>query len=223
MTKREIKWEKLTREEARTLAMLRKSGTEIFAAPILIEEDAESRKRQFESLDITWDDCKTWFIGSERVRVHLTPANEATYKCLLDDLRTKHRDAYRERRCMIPGKLKPFIRCPEHNRCCDCPYPEVRDQHKANNVSWDEPVRNRDERAQQDSTMDKVDNKLEFEAVCQLIKAKSPKYLAAFLLKEQFGLSVAEIAQKMGTTERNVRFFIGEAKRLGRHYKRDNG
>ena len=135
---KEIVWESLTPEEARTLANLKNRGVEVFAAPILIEENEESRKRQFASLGITWAQVRTWRIGSEQVKVHLIPADEATYKMLLGNLRAEHRDKYRERRCLILGKLKPLIRCPECNCCTECPYPESRDKHKANNLSWEE-------------------------------------------------------------------------------------
>lgn len=48
MTK-EIKWERLTLKETETLAELEKNGIEVFAAPIEIEDNADSRKRQFAS------------------------------------------------------------------------------------------------------------------------------------------------------------------------------
>ena len=44
----------------------------------------------------------------------------------------------------------------------------------------------------------------------------------AILLKEYYGLSVAEIAQKLNDTERNIYYYLSEAKRIGKQYKRDN-
>lgn len=222
MTKRELKWEHLTHEEAKTLATLRKNGTEVFPAPILIEEDAESRKRQFESLGITWEDCKTWYIGSEKVRVHLTPANEATYNYLLGDLRAKHRDAYRERRCFIPGKLKSLIRCPEHNRCAECPYPEYRDRHKAQELSWDTLIESGYEEDRQEDEVAALETRMELDAVMKVIDAKNPKYTKAIVLKEYYGLTVSEIAKMMNETERNIYFYLAEVKKIGAKFKRDN-
>ena len=57
----------------------------------------------------------------------LTPSDEQTYHFLRDELRAKYRNEYRERRCMILGKLKPLIPCPEKNSCKNCPYPQHRD------------------------------------------------------------------------------------------------
>ena len=91
--------------EAETLAALEKSGTEVYAAPIEIEH-----KEQLESLGISWSQCRTWRIGSEPVTVHLTPADKATYKFLVNELRSRHRDEYRAKRCMIPSSVSQSVR-----------------------------------------------------------------------------------------------------------------
>ena len=130
---KEIVWGGLTPEEAQTLAELKRRDVEIFATPIEIEH-----KGQLESLGITWYQCKTWYIGNQKVIVHLTPTDKSCYKFLLNSLREKHRKDYRSERCKIPGMLKPLIACPESNHCSKCPYPEYRDKHKSNTISWDD-------------------------------------------------------------------------------------
>lgn len=200
----------LTPEELDTLDRLTRNGIAVYLAPIEIEN-----RDQFVTLNITQDQCRTWHIGSERVLVHLTPADEQTYHFLLGELRARHRVEYRRKRCLIPGELKPLIVCPECNRCAECPFPEYRDQHQANELSWEELIGSGHEGSEQS---DDPDTKLTLEEVCKIIDAKNPKYTKAIVLKEYFGLSVAEIARELGTTERNVRFFIDEAKRIGRQY-----
>ncbi len=217
MTTKEIKWDCLTPNEAETLATLEKSGKKVCAAPIEIEHS-----EQLEVLGITWEQVRTWYVGSKPVKVHPVPASEATAKYLIDNLRAQHRNEYRARRCMVPGKLKPLVRCPEHNRCSECPYPEYRDQHKTNTLSWDVLIGDGYEAVTADSSIEKVDRKLELEAVCRLIKAKNPKYLTAIVLKEYHGLNVSEIANLMKETVRNIYFYISEAKKIGAQYKRDN-
>ena len=91
-----------TPEELDTLKRLDRTGTPVFLAPIEIED-----RNQFESLHITQAHCRTWRIGSEQVLVHLTPADEATYRFLLNELRSKHRKGYRSVRCMVPGRQQP--------------------------------------------------------------------------------------------------------------------
>lgn len=212
---KEIVWENLTPEEAQTIADLEDRGEEIFAAPIEIEEDVELRQMQFASLGISWSQCRTWYIGSEKVLVHLTPADEPTYKFLLGELRARHRVEYRRKRCLIPGELKPLIVCPECNRCSECPFPEYRDQHHANELSWEELIGSGYEGTEHS---DDPDTRLTLEEACRIIDAKNPRYTKAIVLKEYLGLSVAEIARELDTTERNIRFFIDEAKKIGRQY-----
>ena len=227
----EIKWDRLTPTETETLVELVKNGAEVFAAPIEIADDPELRKTQFESLGIGWQDCKTWYIGSEKVIVHLTPSDKAAHDLLLGDLRARHREAFRRSRCQIPGKLKPTIPCPECNSCASCPYPQYRDQHKANNLSWEGLIessyeKNCNEDYDGDPTEDprarQAEVRMELDTVCKAIDEKNPMFTKAIVLKEYYGFSVDEIAEKLGTTRRNVYYFIDEAKKIGRKFKADN-
>ncbi len=54
------------------------------------------------------------------------------------------------------------------------------------------------------------------------IAAQNPKFAQAIVLKEDYGLTVSEIAQKLNDTERNIYYYLEQAKRIGRQYKRDN-
>ena len=65
-------------EEIEHTTQLVKDGCVNYYAPIEIEHSG-----QLETLNITWNDCRTWHIGSERVTVYLCPADEATYRFLL--------------------------------------------------------------------------------------------------------------------------------------------
>ncbi len=51
---KEIVWDSLTPTEAKTLADLKASGKELFAAPIEIEH-----REQLETLGINWSQCRT--------------------------------------------------------------------------------------------------------------------------------------------------------------------
>lgn len=215
---KEIVWDCLTPEEAKTLADLEARGVEVFAAPIEIEHEG-----QLATLGITWAQCRTWRIGNEKVIVHLTPSDEGCYKSLLSDLRTRHRDDYRKRRCQIPGKLKPTILCPECNRCSECPFPEYRDKHLANNLSWETLIDSGYEEVRQDSDFHYLEVMSELDSVCKVINARNPKYLAAIVLKEYYELSVDEIAERLHDTKRNVYFYISEAKKIGKQFKKENG
>ena len=214
---KEIKWENLTQEEIETLTALEKSGKEVYAAPIEIEH-----AEQLETLGITWSQCRTWYIGCTKVKVHLTPADYDTYKMLLDALRAKHREEYRQKRCPIPGKLKPVILCPESNKCAECPFPEFRDKHKANNLSWDALVDDGYEEVHEEEGFHQAEIQSEIKAVCKALDKQNPKFSKAIVLKEYFGFSVPEIAKQLNETERNIYYYLSEAKKIGNQYQKTN-
>ena len=213
---KQIVWKDLTPSESRTLEQLKRAGKEIFEAPIEIES-----ADQLHAMGLTWDQCRTWYFGTKRVTVHLTPSDEQTYRFLRDELRAKHRSEYRERRCMIPGKLKPLIPCPEKNSCKNCPYPQCRDSQLPD-LSWDEYIDAMSGVAQTDPGFEQFEKRLAIADAVKAIAAQNPKFAQAIVLKEYFGLSVAEIARKLNDTERNIYYYLDQAKKIGKQYKRDN-
>ena len=217
---REIIWERLTPTEAQTLAELNASGIEVYAAPIEIEEKKEDRKAQFKSLGITQDDCKTWHIGSKKVLVHLTPARKEIYDYMLNELRSKYRDAYRDRRCPVPGKYKGrLIMCPEHNRCSDCPFPEYRDRHKARIISRDALIESGYEGEVYTNTIDQLEARLQYKEIREKINKKNPLIIQVFEMKERDGLSNEEIAAALGITKRQTYYMYSKALAFGEKYK----
>ena len=213
---KEIVWDSLTQEEAQTLENLRKNGIEIYAAPIEIEH-----KEQLETLSITQQECRTWYIGNEKVIVHLTPADKGTYHFLLDELRTRHRKEHRSRRCQIPGKNKPLIMCPECNRCSECPYPEYRDKHKANSISWDGLIESGYEGEADNCMVEQLQAKLEYDEIHTLMDSENPIIAQVFEMKERDGFSVSEIADRLHIKPRNVYYYLDRAKAIGKKYNKE--
>ena len=188
---KQIVWKGLTPTESRTLEELERAGVEIFEAPIEIES-----ADQLHAMGLTWEQCRTWYFGTKRVVVHLTPSDEQTYRFLRDELRAKHRNEYRERRCMIPGKLKPLIPCPEKNSCKNCPYPQHRD-NQLPDLCWDDYATTFSEVAQPDPEFQRMADRATIADVIKAISAQNPKFAQAIVLKEYYGLSVAEIRWAM--------------------------
>lgn len=213
---KQIVWKDLTPTESRTLEELERAGVEIFEAPIEIES-----ADQLHAMGLTWEQCRTWYFGTKRVIVHLTPSDEETYRFLRDELRAKHRDEYRERRCMIPGKLKPLIPCPETNSCKNYPYPQHRD-NQLPDLCWDDYVATISEVAQPDPEFQIMEGMAAIADVIKTISAQNPKFAQAIVLKEYYGLSVAEIAEKLDDTPRNIYFYLDQARKIGQQYKHDN-
>ncbi len=214
---KEIVWDSLTPTEAKTLADLQASGKEIFAAPIEIEH-----REQLEPLGINWSQCRTWRIGSEKVAVRLTPADEQTYKFLLGELRAKHRNAYCDRRCKIPGKRPgTLIRCPECNKCSACPFPEYRDKHEPDIISRDAMVESGYEDEGDTRMMEQLQAKLEYEDIRKLMDKENPIIARVFEMKVVDGLSADKIADTLGIAKRNVYYYLDRAKAIGQKYNKD--
>ena len=174
---KQIVWKDLTPTESRTLEELERAGVEIFEAPIEIES-----ADQLHAMGLTWEQCRTWYFGTKRVIVHLTPSDEETYRFLRDELRARHRDEYRERRCMIPGKLKLLIPCPEKNSCKNCPYPQHRD-NQLPDLCWDDYATTFSEVAQPDPEFQRMADRATIADVIKAISAQNPKFAQAIVLK----------------------------------------
>lgn len=210
---KEIVWDSLTPIEAETLAALKRSGTEVFAAPIEIKH-----KGQLESLGITWAQCRTWYIGSDPITVHLTPADKATYKFLLGELRTKHRKKHRKNRCPVPGKLKPLIPCPECNKCSECPFPEYRDKHLANQVSYEQMLADGTEVSDNSRFIEKLEAKMQYEEIREIMNKEDPLIAQVLEMKVRDYMAVKDIADDLGLTERQVYHYLSKAKAIGKEY-----
>ena len=145
----------LSWKEAETKSALERSGKTVFYAPIEIES-----REQLDSLSITWNQCRTWRIGRRPVIVHLTPCDEDTYNLLFRSLKNEYHREYRNTRCLVPGKNKPLIRCPESNRCSACPYGVTSENRRSNLVSFDELVENESEEMLADPYVTQPDTRL---------------------------------------------------------------
>lgn len=86
-------------------------------APLEIEDDS-----QFEVAGMRDYPVRTWHVGEKPVKVVLVPSNQATYKYLIQQIRKKYLANYRLMRCQVLGKRGKLIRCPEENKCEDCPF-----------------------------------------------------------------------------------------------------
>ena len=94
-------------------------GAILYDAPIQIRDQAD-----LENYNISWGDCRTLnFHGSERVTVFFMKVeSRALAEYMWASLDTEHSRGYASVRCMIPGKRKAYIKCPDTNSCAKCPH-----------------------------------------------------------------------------------------------------
>lgn len=75
------------------------------------------------------------FHGSEKVTVYFFKTENRSFaEYQWSYLDSQHSRGYASVRCMIPGKTKAFIKCPDTVSCTTCPY---KDKKQAPIISWD--------------------------------------------------------------------------------------
>lgn len=192
------------------------NGELLFDAPLEIKTQAD-----LDNYHITWNDCKVLnFHGSEKVTVYFYQTTDVT---LANDawayLDTQHSRGYASTRCMIPGKRKAFIRCPDTTSCANCPHKENKQPPV---ISWDSLIETGYEPESTESVEHQVMIKLEYEAIRTRMNAEDPRIAIAFESKELYGDSVKKIADELGISTPRVYQLISRAKAIGRQFREDN-
>ena len=156
-------------------------GTIFYDAPIQIRD-----QQDLDNYHISWQDCRTLnFRGSERVTVFFMKVeSRALAEYMWASLNTQHSRGYAATRCWIPGKRKPFIRCPDTTPCASCPY---RDSKQAPVISWDELIETGYEPAEAASPEERSIAKAEYESIKSVMDSEDPHIAQAFEMKELLG------------------------------------
>lgn len=193
------------------------NGEILYDAPIEIRDQAD-----LDNYGITWSDCRTLnFHGSEKVTVYFFKTeNRAFAEYQWSYLDTQHSRGYASVRCMIPGKRKAFIKCPDTVSCATCPY---KDTKQAPIISWDGLVETGYEPVGSAPVDEQVGAKLEYEGIRAVMDAEDIRIAKAFEMKTLQGYSVREIAAELKISEPRVYQLIARAKAIGKEYRKNNG
>ena len=193
------------------------NGEILYDAPIEIKDQAD-----LDNYGITWDDCRTLnFHGSEKVTVYFFKTeNRAFAEYQWSYLDTQHSRGYASVRCMIPGKRKAFIKCPDTVPCATCPY---KDKKQAPIISWDGLVETGYEPVGSAPVDEQVGAKMEYEGIKAMMDAEDTRIARAFEMKELQGYSVREIAAELEISQPRVYQLIARAKTIGMEYRKIHG
>lgn len=172
------------------------NGKILYDCPIEIQS-----KKDLANYGITWNDCRTLSFGGEKVRVFFyRTENRALAEDHWSYLNTQHSKGYRSVRCIIPGTLKPWIKCPDTNVCASCPYRDVR---KPPVISWDGLIESGYEPATTVSAEEVAIGNLEYQAI-QLTMNTVDGRISKVLELQKCGYSIAEIAAVLHISEQRV-------------------
>lgn len=192
------------------------NGEILYDCPIEIKDKDDLR-----NYGITWDDCKSIRFGkSEKITVYfLKTENREFAEYQWSYLDTQHSRGFASVRCMIPGKRKPWIKCPDTTPCADCPHKKNR---KPPVISWDGLIDTGYEPVPSAPVDEQVHAKMEFAEIRKLMDAEDPRIAQAFIAKELAGEPVKEIAERLGVSAPRVYQFVSRAKAIGKKYREEN-
>ena len=195
----------LSIEEVETKEVLEKNGETVYYVPIEIEI-----RDQLVTLGITEKQCRTWRIGTELKTVHLSPCDKETFTLLSHDLWAQQMKGYRISRCMVPGKLKPLVRCPEKYKCDECPFGISVWNRKPNIVSLDELMERRREPSGNESVDQLVSQRMELQEIKAAMDEKDSRLFQIFVLMNLLDYNKSEIARKYQISRNCVYQLIDE-------------
>lgn len=192
------------------------NGELLFDCPIVIRGQAD-----LDNYNISWKDCKTLnFHGSERVTVYFMKVESRSLaEYMWASLDTEHSRGYASVRCMIPGKRKAHIKCPDTNSCANCPH---KGDKQAPIISWDGLVESGYEAAAGISPEENAVAKSEYRSIKAVMDAEDPRIAKAFEMKELLGFSVREIAAEFHISEPRAYQLVARAKAIGREFRQKN-
>ena len=193
-------------------------GEVLYDAPMQIKNQAD-----LDNYGISWNDCRTLnFHGSEQMTVFFF---KTTNRAFAEDqwkyLDNLHSSGYASVRCVIPGKRKPWVKCPTTVSCAKCPHKADR---KPPVISWDGLIATGYEPPVEGAAPDEaVLAKMEYQTIRALMDAEDTRIARAFEMKELMGYKAEEIADELGVSTPRAYQLIARAKAIGQSYRANNG
>ena len=204
----------LSCEEVETKSVLEMSGETVYYVPIIIQI-----QDQLTTLGITKNQCRTWRIGSEWKTVHLTPCNKETYTLLTRDIWAQQIKEYRDNRCMVPGKVKPLVRCHETNKCDECPFGMSSWSRQPTVISLDELMDSRREPVNKESIDQMVFQRLELQDLKLVMDRKDNRLFRIFVMMNLLDYNKSEIAREFHVSRTNVNHLIDEMNEIIQQFR----
>ena len=196
-----------------------KDGEILYDAPIVIRDKADMR-----NYGITHDDCKYLHLGkSQRILVYFyRTTNRAFAEYQWECLNNLHSSGYYSTRCVVPGTRKPFIKCPDTNKCSECPYGRTPETKLGAFLSLEGLIDDGWEPAREELVERQAIAKREYEELRAVMDAEDVRIAQALEAKVLFSDSVKKIAQDLGVSEPRVYQLIARAKAIGKEYRNSN-
>jgi hypothetical protein len=99
---------------------IRVNGEEQVLIPMIVDRD--SIEEHGIIAGVKKSQIRKWRIGNRLVDVVLVPGTKAQYDAVMSSYSAEFKAKDRDKRCEISNGKGKLIRCPESNKCSQCPY-----------------------------------------------------------------------------------------------------
>ena len=195
------------------------NGEKLFFAPVRIRNDNDLKTFMV-------DKSARWTLPfghsalKYKVLYFMTESEEMSEDFWMK-INSEHSRENRLKRCLVPGKRRPLIPCPECHSCAKCPYPEYRDKHEMQEVVFDDEIKVQRTRSTESPDYHKLEVKWKIQGACKMMDEQNPLFAKAIILKEYNGYTVSEIAEILHCTEYDVRYYLRKATEIGKEFKKE--
>ena len=186
-------------------------GKQVYDAPIRIVNQKDLR-----NYGITWKDCETLYVGGiEPMNVYMyeTDKPEVAAYCWAQ-LNTEHSRNCRSTRCIVPGKQKPLIMCPDCNKCRCCPYGKKPEDRQPRTINYDVPEELMINEGDEFSGMNEAESEMFYDEIIAAMRRKDPLIAEVFTRYHTYDYDAPEIAAELGIDKRKVYYLKQQAEQI---------
>ncbi len=183
----------------------------LYDAPIRIVN-----KQDLKNYGITWKDCVRLHIGGiETVNVYMSKTDKPKLaKYFWNELNAEHHRNSRGTRCIVPGKQKPLIVCPECNKCSECPYGRKPEDRQPRVINYDIPEELMSNEGEEFSGMNEAESEMVYDKLIAAMNRKNPLIAEVFVRFHTYKLKAPEIAAELGIDKRAVYYLKEQGEQI---------
>ena len=185
-------------------------GKQVYNAPIRIVD-----RKDLKNYGITWKDCESFYVGGiEAMNVYMYETEDPMLAdCFWKEINVEHHRNCRGTRCIVPGKQKPLIVCPECNKCSNCPYGRKPEDRQPRVIDYEVPedlMNNNDDF----STMNQAESEMIYDELIAAMRRKDPLIAEVFIRYHTYDCDAPEIAAELGIDKRKVYYLKQQAEQI---------
>ena len=185
-------------------------GKQVYNAPIRIVD-----RKDLKNYGITWKDCESFYVGGiEEMNVYMYETEDPMLAdCFWKEINVEHHRNCRGTRCIVPGKQKPLIVCPECNKCSNCPYGRKPEDRQPRVIDYEVPedLMNNNEDF---STMNQAESEMIYDELIAAMRRKDPLIAEVFTRYHTYDCDAPEIAAELGIDKRKVYYLKQQAEQI---------